>query len=102
MGSVVEFKKPVARNEMWAQGSAVCIGCRHEWEAVAPVGTHQLECPKCHTMKGIFRHPFGSAPGDSVFQCNCGCEAMTAYFHKGKFWFQCMSCGIDHTDAIFD
>jgi hypothetical protein len=36
-------------------GEAVCLHCKHEWVAVAPVGTVYLECPECAQQKGIFR-----------------------------------------------
>lgn len=38
-------------------GKAYCIGCQHTWDAVAPVGTVWLECPKCKTPKGrLYEH----------------------------------------------
>lgn len=53
-------------------------------------------------MKGIFKKPFGADEGDSVYRCNiCESEAMTAFYRDGLFYFQCMNCGVDHTDAIF-
>jgi Zn finger protein HypA/HybF involved in hydrogenase expression len=85
----------------WASGRGLCLACRHEWEAVAPIGTWQLECPKCDSTKGIFRDPFCAADGDSVFRCNCGSEALTAYLHKGRFNLRCMNCGTDQTEAVF-
>jgi hypothetical protein len=98
--SVIEFKRP-EKHESWGQGLAICIGCRHEWHQVAPVGDFQFDCPSCGSNKGIFKYPFGAHVGDSVFKCNCGCEALTAYMHKGKFWLRCMNCGVDQTEAIF-
>jgi hypothetical protein len=98
MGSVVEFKQ---REEPHQSGEAVCISCRHKWVAVAPVGTWLLECPQCTAVKGVFRWPTGADEGDSLFVCKCGCEALTAYIHQGKFRLRCMSCAIDHTDAVF-
>lgn len=102
--SVVEFKrpeKPTKPDEEWASGEAICIGCRHKWVAVSPVGTRWLDCPSCGAMKGIYAKPFGATEGDTSFTCNCGCEAMNAYYHEGLFYFRCMNCGADHTDAIF-
>jgi hypothetical protein len=82
-------------------GEALCIGCRHEWVAVAPVGVWQLECPSCGADKGIFKFPVGASSDDLVFTCNCGCEALTAYCQHGNFHLKCMSCGINQTDAVF-
>lgn len=99
--SVIPFRRPEKPSGTWSEGAALCIGCRHEWEAAAPTGTWQLECPSCGSMKGIFRHPIGASPGDVAFSCNCGCEALTAYMRAGKFWLRCMSCGTDQTEAVF-
>lgn len=103
--SVVEFRPretPRKPDEQWASDTAICIGCRHEWNAVAQLGTRWLECPGCGAMKGIFKKPFGADEGDSVYRCNiCESEAMTAFYRDGLFYFQCMNCGVDHTDAIF-
>lgn len=82
-------------------GEALCIGCHHKWEAAAPVGTWQLECPECGSMKGIWRNPIGAAIGDSYFSCHCGCEALTAYLRGGRFYLKCMSCGTEQTEAVF-
>lgn len=101
--SVLEFKRPARKpTDEWAGDEAICIGCRHTWAAVAQVGTRWLECPQCGAAKGIFKKPFGAGEGDEVFICRC-CdgEALTAYRHKGLFYLRCMSCGVDHTNAVF-
>lgn len=99
-GEVVPFARP-ERDDLHLDGEALCIGCRHEWVAVAPVGVWQLDCPSCGATKGIWRYPVGGQEGDYVFHCNCGCEALTAYFHKGLFRLKCMSCGTEQSAAIF-
>lgn len=104
MSEVVEFKKPGRRkkpDQEWASDEAICVGCRHRWVAVSPIGTRWLECPGCGAMKGVYYKPFGATEGDNVYTCDCGSEAMTAYRSRGLFYFRCMSCGIDHTEAIF-
>lgn len=98
--SVIPFRRP-QREEPYIGGDAKCIGCGHQWEAAAPVGTWQLECPSCGTMKGIFRNPVGAVEGDSVLRCSCGCEALTAYQRHGRVWLRCMSCGLDQTETFF-
>lgn len=98
--TVVPFERP-EKEEPHLAGEALCIGCRHEWAAVAPVGTWQLECPSCCTWKGVFRYPVGADVGDLLFVCNCGCEALTAYMHHGRFRLKCMSCGTEQTNAVF-
>lgn len=100
MAEVVPFQRPDPIDPHLA-GEALCLGCRHQWAAVAPVGVWQMECPSCASMKGIFRNPVGADVGDSLFRCLCGCEALTAYYHAGLFHLKCMSCGTDQTNAVF-
>lgn len=90
------------RQPHWG-GPAICIGCRHEWVAVAAVGVEWIECPSCLEPKGHPKRPFGADVGDSVFECKCGCEAMTAYVREKdrRFVFRCMGCGTDQTSAIW-
>lgn len=82
-------------------GQARCARCKHEWVAVAPVGTEVLECPQCETMHGLFVNMVASNVGDLTYTCNCGCEALTAYKREGRFYFRCVTCGIDHTNGLF-
>lgn len=70
-------------------GPARCIECRHEWEAVAPVGTYELECPQCESMKGIFVWPVDE-DGDR-WQCHCGSDA----FRVLRGAIMCYRCGTE-------
>lgn len=99
--NVVPFALPEPKDPVF-EGPAICLNCRHEWQAEAPVGVWQLECPACTTMKGLFRYPVGANANDLFFACNCGCEALTAYKRGDYFYLRCMNCGVDHTDAIFE
>ena len=72
------------------QGDAFCITCEHSWQAVAPTGTVWLECPQCHTMKGLFRFAFFPADGQMVWQCNCGNQL----FYLTPEGHMCANCGI--------
>jgi hypothetical protein len=83
------------------EGTCVCLGCKHEWHGVGPIGVTQLDCPQCELPKGVVKYPFGAQPGDLLFECTCGSEALTAYTRTGRFWLRCMACGIDHTEAVF-
>lgn len=98
MSDVIPFRK---REEPHLAGEAECIACRHRWVAVCPVGTWTLECPSCGLMKGMFRYPISADEGDGLFSCMCGCEALVAYYRKGKFRIQCMNCGTHQTEALF-
>jgi hypothetical protein len=99
--SVVQFKPREPKEPPHMAGEAICIGCRHTWAAVAPVGTWQLECPSCGSGNGIWRYPTGAHEGDLGFKCLCGCEALTAYKRRGRFYLRCMACADDQTEAIF-
>lgn len=91
-----------AREPHWT-GTAHCLGCKHEWQAVAPLGTMWLECPKCNLPKGCPKYPFGAAEGDLILICaECGSETLTAYKRKGLFYVRCMSCGNDMTNAFYE
>lgn len=99
--TVISFAQAKAEREPHWQGKCKCIGCGHEWEGVAPIGTMFVDCPSCELPKGHPKHPFGCAEGDSVFKCSCGSEALTAYMHKGRFNLRCMACGTEKTNAVF-
>ena len=34
-------------DDLWCNGAAWCLECRHEWVAVWPLGAESLECPAC-------------------------------------------------------
>jgi len=70
-------------------GVARCHACDHEWEAEAPVGTTDLECPSCGRMYGLFE---GTAvpEGQKVWTCNCECDL----FYVRVDGIQCRECGI--------
>lgn len=101
MAEIVSLAKFKEENSPHWAGAAKCVSCKHEWVAVAPLGTEWIECPECGLERGHAYHAFGAEAGDSLFQCNCGCEALTAYYRAGRFRFQCMNCGVDHTHAVF-
>lgn len=86
MSNIVEFKRP----EQHGAGEAFCFQCKHEWVSVAPTGTVQLECPNCHTMKGLFKFPFNVEEGDLVRVCNCG----NSLFRLTPEGHLCVNCGI--------
>jgi len=83
------------------QGLVHCIGCGHEWQGVAPIGTMRLDCPSCELPKGLPKYPFGGDGTDSILHCKCGCEAMNAYQRDGLTYVMCMACGTDQTHAFF-
>lgn len=70
MSNVVQFSKP--EKDPHGVGNAICIGCKHEWIAVAPVGMTRFECPECHTIKGTWKFEFAPAVGALMRICSCG------------------------------
>lgn len=78
-------------------GRARCMDCGEEWEAVAPVGTCYLECPKCSTVRGVMRAPIGGGVGEGEWTCNCGCDVFKILAHKdGRFkGVLCLRCGLE-------
>jgi hypothetical protein len=84
MGDIVVFEKPSKGS---VSGECKCIACKHEWVGVAEIGTFELECPQCQTMKGVFKR-FCSRI-ESHFQCNCGCEIF-GVTDRGIY---CLVCG---------
>lgn len=90
MNNVIELKREVLEEvEMWAQGSAMCIGCGHKWEAAAPVGSTVFECPNCHTNKGTWVSHV-EPPGE---RWECNCEGQLFFVtHTGFF---CAKCGVE-------
>jgi len=89
MSNVVAFTKHTPKDPHGA-GEAFCLGCNHKWVAVAPVGTTQLECPECHTMKGHWKFEFYPSEEQFVRECNCGNQL----FYLTPEGHLCANCGI--------
>lgn len=91
--SVVEFKRPKKEPEETQEELphmeclARCIACKHEWHAVAPVGTVWLECPSCGTEKGVFKF-HGERSG---LHWTCACENQLFYIMEDGAY--CPNCG---------
>lgn len=87
MTNIIEFKKP--EYDPHGSGEAFCLQCHHEWIAVVPVGTTQLECPECHTMKGLLKFAYSPSDDQLVRECNCGNQ----YFWITPDGHMCPNCG---------
>lgn len=84
-----------SETEQWASGDAKCLACRHEWPAVAPLGTTALECPECGTHRGVYKYPFVRGYGDPDrphYTCSCGND-LFGVTPRGIY---CPQCGADH------
>jgi hypothetical protein len=75
-------------------GPVRCLNCKHEWIAIAPMGTFaELECPECGFLKGIYVGLFDVEDGVERFLCNCGCDCFLIMVGQ----FQCIQCGVRTT-----
>lgn len=89
MAEVIPFNKQ-ERNHI--NGAAICIDCKHEWQAVISEKHFQdadgwLECPSCSTHKGRMKYPFRF--GKSFWRCQCGNDM----FHIAPTFTYCANCG---------
>lgn len=88
---VVAFPKKPAPH---LSGTVRCIGCKHEWEAVSPVGVYdELECPSCGAFKGVRTSTIAPEDGE-VWQCNCGNQL---FFLTPTGAPLCANCGLRAT-----
>lgn len=69
-------------------GSALCLACRHEWVAVAPIGGELLQCPRCGLHRGAFKFPF-LHEGALIWICKCGNDLL----HITRDGAFCPNCG---------
>ena len=89
MGAVVDLAS--RKSDPHLAKKARCCVCRHEWVAVAPLGTDWLECPDCHLMKGRYLHPKVPCDGFEMLSCACGCDV----FRVTEKWAFCIHCGTE-------
>lgn len=87
MADIIKFEK----KEPHLEGTALCLSCRHEWEAVVPkaavLETDWLQCPACHLQKAKFKWPFYF--GESNWNCGCGNDL----FRISPDFVYCPNCG---------
>lgn len=91
MGEVLRFRpvgfRPV-EDGPHISGNAKCLACKHEFTAVAPVGTTDLTCPECLLERGVWAYPLTPADG-KIWQCSCG----GFHFFILLNGYMCVSCG---------
>ncbi len=86
MSEVVDInsRKPVL------EGTAKCVACKHEWQAEAPAGTKDLECPSCGLMRGAWKyHLFGPSDGYRWICTKCDSDI----FYVITTGCKCLGCG---------
>ena len=79
MADVLKFPEkpftPADDEGSWGTGEAFCMHCKHEWVAVAPVDTVELECPQCSTHKGVFKYKWAVPTSTSVWATGASVQA---------------------------
>lgn len=97
MNNILDFTRQPARSkdeEDQLRGKARCLHCRHEWQAVTPVGkVAGLECPECNLSKGVMVGLVGPADEELIWKCECGCKVF--YLTPGTV--NCLNCGASQT-----
>lgn len=76
------------KEELHLSGTCICFGCKHEWSERCPIGTTELECPECHTMKG--RMKYEVVRSEDHWMCNCG----NTFFSITLTCIYCPNCGV--------
>jgi hypothetical protein len=96
MGATVHKLPTALERGAHNAGEAKCCHCKHEWVAVAPVGTVWLECPKCETWHGLMKGPV--YPDGAQWTCNCGCYVFVVSETTNIL---CAVCGTAHGQQFF-
>ena len=87
MAKTFDLRAERRKREIHLEGGAVCLSCRHRWEAVVLPGVTELECPKCGLMRGVLTH---NCFPERYWECECGC----VYFTVGESHVVCAFCGL--------
>ena len=91
MTKVYDFEKERVSREPHMSGPATCLECGHEWQAVAPVGTYQMECPECGLFKGVYSGLCQGGPEDTHYLMCSNCEYAVFNISPSGIW--CCYCG---------
>ena len=93
MSETIDFARAKAERSPHLSGQARCVACKHEWAAVAPLGTLQLECPSCGLERGQWAYPFSLDKGQMIYVCNfCDSTNFAIQSHRAF----CVGCGTTH------
>lgn len=93
LAEVIDLAAARLEREPHSSGLAVCLDCKHEWQAVAPADIQWLECPECGLVRGRFKFQFEKDCKHLV--CDCGNDL----FHVTLEGTYCPNCGVWH---VFD
>lgn len=87
MVNIIDFTAARLEREPHSTGLAVCLDCKHEWQAVAPAEVMWLECPACGLERGRFKHHHERE--DMHWECACGND-LFSITPEGVY---CPNCG---------
>jgi Zn finger protein HypA/HybF involved in hydrogenase expression len=87
--TVIDLQQAKLNRAPHRAGPARCLGCGHEWTAVAQSGETRIECPECKTDKGVFQGLCYPQDG-YIWRCNCGNE-LFLITPDGEL---CPACGV--------
>ena len=99
MAQILKFRKRITTNLVQKdeaantrlRGDAICLGCKHEWTALASIGESEFQCPKCTAKKGILKS-FIDFRNESYYKCsNCDNPYFFVLANGDK---QCPICGV--------
>ena len=90
VSSIVDLEAFRVQKAQTGVGQAFCIQCDHQWTATVPTGVVRLECPKCHTLKGLLKFEYKPPTGQLVRECDCGNQL----FYLTPEGHMCCNCGI--------
>lgn len=85
--TVIDLAQAKAGKTPHLSGTAVCLACKHEWVAVAPVGAVWMECPACSLERGRYRGPVQL--DRDHWRCHCGNDL----FQATQDGMYCPNCG---------
>lgn len=92
VSKVIDLTKIRADRSPAVEGTAECIFCHAEWEAVIPPGVTWLECPSCGAEKGRLKYRIGFED-ECRYVCDCGCDMFTI---GSSYQIMCPNCGHVH------
>jgi len=87
MGELISLEEKKIEDQPHASGIAICLDCKYEWVAIAPLITTWLECPSCSLIRGRLKVYFER---DGLqWECGCGNDL---FFIKPEGCY-CPNCG---------
>ena len=98
MGNVIELAdyREIRENpdkqekkDLYLDGPAKCLACKHEWMAKESIGTDSFDlvCPKCDTRRGQFIYPPDIGDKHITWQHECGNTYFSPIFKKSNGTF---------------